>query len=37
MNITQAVNMTFLHNLTIHLYPKIVCYIWVLDCTNTCP
>jgi len=37
MNITQEVNMTFTHNLAIHLYSKTVCYIWVLDCTDTCP
>jgi len=37
MNITQEVNMTFIHNLAIHIYSKTVCYIWVLDCTNACP
>jgi hypothetical protein len=30
MNITQEVNMTFIHNLAIHLYSKTVCYMWVL-------
>jgi len=34
MNITQEVNMTFIHNLTIHFYSKTLCYIWVLDSTN---
>jgi len=36
MNITQEVNMTFTHSLTIHLYSKIMCYIWVWDCTKAC-
>jgi len=25
------------NNLPIHLYSKTMCYIWVLDCANTCP
>ena len=37
INKIQEANMTFTHNLVIHLYFKKVCYTRVLDCINACP